>query len=430
MKQIIRGFLNFLMVMMLCCCGGGETTSEVEDTTYEHVSVGGYYLVNCINSNANRNTDDTNYFYMNTRGVFCYSLKDGTTTAYVYLDDLEYRIHDFAVWNEYIYYVRKGAEGYELWKYNYETGEEVMLLSDDDITDFFEGRNLIRNQDRDRFYIDIYRDYLYFDLSNKPVFLCPIEGDIFKDSFDINTLFETEDKSGRMQQAVFNGITIERYYRSSHERYEIVGIRDEKGNKILYTNIEDSIIVDGKKVRFSKEAGTSDFHYSIDGEEGQHDIEWLQENAFRRSTIEEEHLTVENGKIIGWISVSRNPNVDDNLYQDDIDRDILFDLDIETGESQVLYDTGSNQEKLIGYEEGTLYLVRGGKVYSHLLDGGQERELFDLPEEGKYIIDWQAGYLIIRNEDLFWGREGETIIAYSYTRAASSEGGGVQAVFD
>jgi len=412
MKQIIRGILNLLMVLTLYCCGGGGTTAEVEDTSYEHVYVKGRYLVEHINSDANRNGDDTNYFYMNARGVFCYSLKEATTTAYVYLDDLEYKIHDFAVWNEYIYYVREGTEEYELWKYNYETGEEVRLLSDDDITDFFESQNFIRNKERDCFHIDIYEDYLYFDLSNKPVFLCYIEGDILKDSFDINSLFRTEDKSGEIQQAVYNGVKIERYYISSYGSYKTIGIRDEKGNKVLYS-IEDSIIVDNKKVRFTKEAGTSDFQYSIDGEEGQHDIEWLQEEEFECSTIEEEYLTAENGKIIGWISVSRHPNVAINLYQSDIDRDILFDLDIETGESRILYDTKSNQEKIIGYEEGTLYLVRGGKVYSHLLDGGQERELFELPEEEEYIIDWQAGYLIIRNENLFDGREGEEIIAYS-----------------
>lgn len=417
MKHIIRGLLNLLMVLTLYCCGGGGTTAEVEDTSYEHVYVKGCYLVEHINSDANRNGDDTNYFYMNARGVFCYSLKDGSSTAYVYMDDSEYMIDDFAVWNEYIYYVRENSEECELWKCNYKTGEETRLLSNEDITVLNNGKNLIRGKDgRGYFNIDVYEDYLYFAIMYLPEYICPIGGDILKDSFNISTLFQEDDKSGNIQQTEFEGIVIERYYNFDRERYETVGIRGKGGEKILYSYNEDSIIVDSKRVKFAKEAGTSDFQYSIDGEAGQHDIECLQQKNFECSKVKDKHLTVEEGRIIGIMSVSRHPNISYDLYQSDIDRDILFDLDIETGESWILYDTKSNQEKIIGYEEGTLYLVRDGKVYSHLLDGDQERELFELPEEEEYIIDWQAGYLIIRDKQHYNDKNGEVIIAYSTSK--------------
>ncbi len=414
MRKILTTLINLLLTFLLYCCG--EVVTQIDDVSFEHlkhVYVNGCYLVEHINSEVNCKANNTDYFYSNGRGVFRYSLKEGITTACVFIDDLQYTIEDFAVWNDYIYYVRENSEECELWKCNYETGEETMLLSDDDITMYNDGEKLKRGiYGRSHFYIDIYEDYLFYSIYYEPEYICPVEGDILKDSFCISTLFEDDNKSGDIRETEFEGINIKGHYDFEHERYETIEIRGRKGEKILYTYNQDNILVNGKRVNFVKEPGTYNFQYSFEGEEEQHDIECLCEEKYEYSKIQDEHLTVENGKIIGMISVSRHPNIDSYLYQSNIDSDILFDLDIETGESEILYDTKSNQEKIIGYEDGTLYLVRGGKVYSHLLDGGQEKELFDLPAEKEYIIDWQAGYLIIRDEDSSNGKEGDKIISY------------------
>ena len=165
----------------------------------------------------------------------------------------------------------------------------------------------------------------------------------------------------------------------------------------MYKGSGTGIQVNGKIVRFSKDAYTDDFKYRIGGGEFR-TITCFSGKNFNWSAIEEKNLTVENGKIIGWISVSRDYNVLSNLSQNFIIREVLFELDIETGASQILYDTVNNLEKIIGYQDGIIYFAGNDKVYSRELDSGQEKVLFDLPGGQDYVIDWQAGYLIIRGK--------------------------------
>ena len=66
-----------------------------------------------------------------------------------------------------------------------------------------------------------------------------------------------------------------------------------------------------------------------------------------------------------------------------------------------------NLEKIIGYQNGIIYFAGNDTVYSRELDSGQQKVLFDLPGGQDYVIDWQAGYLIIYNK-----MERDEVIAY------------------
>ena len=400
MRHIIVKFMWVIVIGVLFSLCGCGMRKQLETN---HITEG-EYLVNIINSDQNRCMDRENYFY---GGHFCvrrYSLEDGSIEYYA--EDKGYEMKNFAVWDGDIYYVRSNDAGFELWKQNIQTSEKTMILSREDIETLNGGKELISENGSSNCHVDAYEDYLYFTISGKHEYICPIEGDFMQECIDISTLFQEDNTSGEIQKVVYDGITFERCYSSKLERYETIGIRDESGHKILYKGSGTGISVNGKIVRFTKDAYTYDFKYRIGGGDFR-TIKCLQERKFKRSDIYEKHLTVENGKIIGWLSVSRHPNISWDLYQKDLEKDVLFELDIETGESQILYDTVNNLEKIIGYQDGIIYFAGNDKVYSRELDSGQEKVLFDLPGGEKYIIDWQAGYLIIRGEV-----KAEEVIAY------------------
>lgn len=389
MRQIIVKLLWIIVLGVLFrSCGMHEKPKA------EHMTEGGY-LVNIINSDQNRYADETYYFYKGLACVRRYSLEDGSIEYYA--NDKGYEVKNFAVWDGDIYYVRSNDAGFELWRQNIQTGEKTMILSKEDIEALNGGKELISGKGSSYCHVDAYKDYLYLTLSGRHEYICPIKGDFMQECIDISTLFQEDNTSGEIQRVVYNGIMFERCYSSKHEQYETIGIRDESGHKILHKDSGTGIQVNGKIVRFTKDANTKDFKYRIGGGDFR-TIKCLQEEKFKRSDIYEKYLTVENGKIIGWLSVSRHPMMSWDLYQNDLEKDVLFELDIETGESQILYDTVNNLEKIIGYQDGIIYFAGNDKVYSRELDSGKEKVLFDLPGGENYIIDWQAGYLIIRGE--------------------------------
>lgn len=391
MRHIIVKFMWVIVIGVLFSLCGCGMRKQLETN---HITEG-EYLVNIINSDQNRCMDRENYFY---GGHFCvrrYSLEDGSIEYYA--EDKGYEMKNFAVWDGDIYYVRSDDAGFELWKQNIQTSEKTMILSREDIETLNGGKELISGKGSSYCRVDAYEDYLYFMISGKHEYISPIEGDFMQECIDISTLFQEDNTSGEIQRVVYDGITFERCYSSKLKRYETIGIRDGSDHKILYKGSGTGIPVNGKIVRFTKDTYTYDLKYRIGGGEFR-TITCFSGKNFNWSAVEEKNLTVENGKIIGWISVSRDPNVLSDLSQNFIIREVLFELDIETGESQILYDTVNNLEKIIGYQDGIIYFAGNDKVYSRELDSGHEKVLFDLPGGEKYIIDWQAGYLIIRGK--------------------------------
>ncbi|MCM1127547.1 MAG: hypothetical protein NC429_13880 [Lachnospiraceae bacterium] len=405
----------YLFFLFLRSCGAEKKPEE------EHMTEG-EYLVNIINSDQNRYVDEENYFYKGSLCVRCYSLKDGSIKYYA--NEKGYRMEDFAVWAGDIYYVRSDDAGFELWKQNVQTDEKTLILSREDIESLNGGEKLDRGSagaHKDYCIIDVYEDYMFFMISGdgEREYISPIEGDFMQECIDISTLFQEDNTSGEIQRVVYDGITIERCYSSRYEQYETIGIRDKDGHKILYNSSGTGIQVGDKIVRFSKDSYADEFKYRIGGGELR-TITCLKEKKLKRSDIYEKYLTVEDGKIIGWLSVSRHPNVSWDLEQDLLEKDILFELDIETGGSQILYDTGNNLEKIIGYQDGVIYFAGNDTVYSRELDSGQQKVLFDLPGGQDYVIDWQAGYLIIYDKV-----EVEEVTAYQISEDRLVGGGEV-----
>ena len=175
--------------------------------------------------------------------------------------------------------------------------------------------------------------------------------------------------------------------------------------------MDNSIWVDETLVRFSKDADTEQAQYSLDETGLWNIVSIFKDDRYENSEIYDDYLTVENGKIIGLLSVSKHWAIYDELEQNMLDKDVLFELDIETGKSRKLYDTRNNLTKIIGYQNGIVYLVKNEKVYAHILETKEETELFELPKGLNYIIDWQADYLIVR-EEFCYGQDGDIVMVY------------------
>ena len=78
----------------------------------------------------------------------------------------------------------------------------------------------------------------------------------------------------------------------------------------------------------------------------------------------------------------------------------LFSLNVDTGESQILYDTKNNQTRIVGYEDGILYLFQNDyKVYSQPLSDGEATELLSIPKSNDVTFDWYGDYMFVIYRD-------------------------------
>lgn len=395
-KFFIKTVIMLLMLVTLTSCNFIPHETE------------GRYLVNQINFDNNRNKSDESYFYADNYNIYRYSFSQDETEICVRLDKEDgYFIKNYAVYEEKIYYIKSNGNMYELCCRNYISDSEEVLLSNNDMAQFNEGKELDTYEYPA---VDAYGGYLFFAIVEKYEYMCPIEGDIKTDSFNLNSLFESEVSTGSMQRAVYDGIVIERHAVSENE-YKICSIRDTQGYKILYPNIDPRIEVNDEQIHFFKNWETGDIWYQIDESVLRNTISIFRDDEYKNSYIDEEYLTIEDGKIIGVLSVSRHWAEYKYLDQYNLDKDVLFELDSETGESRKIFDTKNNLTKIIGYQNGIVYLVKNEKVYARELATKEETVLFALPKGKNYIIDWQTNYLIIR-EDFSYGQNGDIIAVY------------------
>ena len=110
--------------------------------------------------------------------------------------------------------------------------------------------------------------------------------------------------------------------------------KDTNRRVLLCGNTE--VKVDGKRVSFNRDRKTDapmPYSYQVEGEE-EKKIACFEKDGYSYSDLYEQYLYQEReSTIIGLISISGDPRVSAQLYQDAIQRDMLFSLNIDTGES-------------------------------------------------------------------------------------------------
>ena len=89
--------------------------------------------------------------------------------------------------------------------------------------------------------------------------------------------------------------------------------------------------------------------------------------------------------------------------QDELKCDVLFRLNPNTGESSILHRTLNNRTRIIGYQDGVIYLLKNFKIYSRTVENKEEKMLVELPKDTYYEFDWQGDYLVVIRQDSIFG---------------------------
>lgn len=111
--------------------------------------------------------------------------------------------------------------------------------------------------------------------------------------------------------------------------------------------------------------------------------------------IDLDHLDQSGDKIIGIMQVPLGARFrGDRIKQRGLRYDILFSYDPETETCEVLYQPKNNRTRIIGYQDGEVYLFRKNKIYRENLDSGKKEELATIPESETYTFDWWKDYLL------------------------------------
>ena len=105
---------------------------------------------------------------------------------------------------------------------------------------------------------------------------------------------------------------------------------------------------------------------------------------------------MEKGEIIGLLHVPINLRRDPlNPSQKELKYDVLFRLDPETGENSILYRARNNRTRIIGYQDGVIYLMNNYRIYTKTMESGETKLFLKLPRDTSYKFDWQGDYLIV-----------------------------------
>lgn len=329
---------------MIVLIAGGCTMRENAVFSKE-----GLFRVACINTkqgSTNNQMQKQYYYYLEPYGdIYRYSYEKKSQEL---LYQAEYVIQTYRISDKYLFYTYKLDGREKVNRVNLETKEEECIYE---------------NPEAGNLQIYLENGYLYITIggNDKYAYRAAMDANFATDLKETDSFFETND-----------GIS---------------------------TDTEQNVRVGNKNVvirRDKRAKAEMPYSYQVEGEK-EYSISCFEGNEYNRSQLFQQYMIPE-GKdtIIGIMNVSDNARTSVDLYQHDIKKDILFCLDIDTGESKILYDTGDNNTRIIGYDSGIIYLFKEDyKIYSHTLTG-EETELMSVPHSNDIVFDWSGDYLIVR----------------------------------
>lgn len=349
------------------------------------------YMVH-INDRKNRERDENTLenYYFNAGDIFRFSVAKQDIVERVETDvSVEY----FAVCDEYIFFSASGGETYQsakIWRYDRET-EKCELFGEFDF----------------RIYeLAVYDGYLFYGYMD--IYVCPVDGNPEKDSVSLRALFTEDDPMRDFHTVKYGDWRVGCFDRGGGI---IEYIMNEENEDVILS--EDSsndswFCVDGRFLHFTQ--GDGRLYYRWEDEEDEwekHVIKCLNEEVYHNSQIFACNLTVEDGRIIGLLTASKNPLEGAFLRQKDVKYDILFELQPEEHTSEILYRTPNNRTRILGYQAGNVYILQDSVICRENLAGENREQLWDLSEEEWYVyneenefrtvyFDWLGDNLIVR----------------------------------
>lgn len=431
MKRITNRKRIILYFFMLSClfldgCIAGDNGKE------------GHYSYNVYNINGVDWDLSEDYVYyrkdycednMIWYGIERFSIADQDTKECMRSDEA---IQAYDVSDKYIFFSTRDTinDSYKMWKYDKIAGSYDMILET--------GSQRIEM-------IATYGDWiLYGDIWGINLYVCPIEGNIETDSISLRSLLEEENKQKLQIQEGFYQVREIHYqgwkvsfYKMDREEaeYRILGIVEEDSKEViwsagfLYDNSDLAFWGKGEWIIFTKYARKS-FYYQRAGETEQHRIECLDDPKYENTGIDPYCLTMEGNCVFGLMSVHRTPRGLFAYDQADIENDMLFELNLETNASKIIYETDSAQTRIIGYKNGLVYLLEDDVIYMGWIDRPEREKIYDLQEEGWELYDaegqhvnmdfhWRGDNLIIRSGDQTrsiyisnWNKWGEKYVLF------------------
>ncbi len=305
--------------------------------------------------------------------------------------------------NSYYHYVRNN-DGFiysKISKYDIKTSDDYVVFYLDDsnyanrITDYF-------GNDSDLFIVvtkinnNIENSYLYHHDNNsgKDQIITEISGKIFliRKEMGIIVRIDNDEENNKIHYYTLN---------KNKSSFQLSEINKPESN-VLNNNSSTQIIKleDGKSVVFTKNAGEAKYSYSIDGISG--DIDALTSKNALESGIYN-HLLVEGDKIIGALQFtewSYGICPKNLLRPRNLKGSALFEFDINTHESKILYEIKGNKTQIVGYREGKVYLYRNGKVIRKTINGEKEEVICSVDNNNHQLsFNWLNDTLLIFDEE-------------------------------
>ena len=353
------------------------------------------YVVKRLSAESNARGDDEKYIFRQGKKILCYSLKTEELEEYdINLPEGE-RITCDAIVGDQVYYV---LSNHIVRRFDCKKQIDKEVLSEEDI------RSICDLEHWTYLFVTSSGQNLVLMIKDR-AFICPADGDLKTDCIGVNTLFPEEDKTGGEQIIRYRGMRIGRRYDVKKERYQIIDIWEEKDGRSLFPHNERYTIKSGEtQVILNHTRDYRDYSYQVEGTLREQRIRCLNVTAYKDSHIQGNKLTTENGDIIGLVHVPRESCYDSfDPSQDDLKYDALFRLNPQTGENSILYKTENNCTRIIGYQDGVIYLLRDFKIYSSIMESREEKLIAELPEDTYYEFDWQGDYLIVINQNGIYG---------------------------
>ena len=353
-------------------------------------------------SNIRGAEDDYFFRYGKYRKKLFYSFVTGETKEYLLeMPEGKYMESRGAVVGEWIYYTMSD-ETVRRFDCGKMADEEV--LSREDILRMWNLEQLSESA-----YVVITRSksclLLWLDEYMKEhIYICPVDGDLKTDCLEVNDLFPEEDRTGMEQEILYQGLRIKRQYDVEKERYEITGLLEMESGRSLFTfGQKCTIKAGGKLVALSCKRDVRNCPYWVEGDPEEYGIKCLNRDEYKYSEIQQDKLAVENGEIIGLVHAVKNIRCNPSgIRQEQLRYDVLFRLDPETGESSILYKARNNRTRVIGYQDGVIYLLKNFRIYTQDVENGKREFFLKLPRDNSYTFDWQGDHLIvIRGYEIF-----------------------------
>ncbi len=387
----VLGVVALVMIgitSMISFCFSGMNPSREEEK----------YVIIRLSAESNSRGDEEDYIYRDGKKIVCYSLKTEELTEYVINKPEGERITWDTDVDSMFYYV---LSNHVIRRFDLEKQIDEEILSEEDMRRMCGFEHWPEST-----YILIARSEQDILLNVEDnIFICPVDGNLKTDCIGVNTLFSEEKRTGGEQVIQYRGMRIGRRYDVKKEKYQITDIWKEKNGRPLFSYGERyTIKVEETQVILNHTRGYCNYTYQVEGTPKEQGIRCLNTTAYKNSHIQGNELTTENGHIIGLVHVPRESYCDSfDPSQDELKCDVLFQLNPKTGENSILYKTENNRTRIIGYQDGVIYLLRDFKIYSSIMESKEEKLIAELPEDTFYEFDWQGDYLIVICRDGIYG---------------------------